>query len=1059
MLENIGSFLERKREKQFSGVGFNFQPLGNTHSGLIRNSVHTMVGLELIPIGTILTVLNSQIVKTANAAIDVVIDKESFKVLSKHLLDIAPVLKELQLQELNESEAARVALESLESDIKKANNLVEKYRNRGRFYLLLRCRYIVKEVEQVTRDIGRSLAALSIANTEVLSRISDQVNRLQSEMQTVEFEASQSQLQIVDKLNHGIREQKLDQAFANDVLEEIGRAVGVPVEPSEVSKELASIRKEMEEAATRKERAEFIFLEQIIELLSRADAARDYEEVKKQYFRRVQVIERYDSREKYIRPLNSFLCPITGAVMVDPVSLCTGTTCERSAIEAWFDDGNRIDPETKEVLEDTTLRSNVRLRESIEEWREVNYCFGIRSIKESLLSNSDLLVQESLSQIQALIRENSINKDWISIGELTDIIISILGESDSTDAKMKILITLKDSVQGHARNKEKVVESQGWYHIISCLGSDSRISKEAIDLLYELLQNRSGWNKSFCKKLSDHPSAVSYLVTLLKGPVSNSAGVSEKILMELSEIDEENISAAAKFGWYKPLTDRMIQGSESSRMSMARAIVNLELKDLNLKLLGEQGVILPLLEMLSGSIESKELSLSSLVKLAKLHANKGIIAASGGVPLVLDLMFFCRMRPFITIKCCEILEKLASDDDGIDFLVDGKGNQLELENIITNLLALTQGPNSAHYRKPALRALLGICKFETGLVKKAVLAANGISLILPILDDSDSEIRETAINILFLFSQHEPQGLVEYLFSPRRLQALVGFLENDDNDDVQMAAAGLLANLPKSERELTMELIDLGGLDAILSILKNGTMEAKENALSALFRFTDPTNIESQHDLVKRGLYPLLVNFLNTGSVTAKARAAAFIGDLSMSTPKLTAVSKSTGCTRWWCFRPSKVPLCSAHGSVCSVSSTFCLLEANALPGLIRLLHGEVHATAYEAIQTLSTLVLEDFPQRGARVLHESNAMRPLLEILNWGTDSLKSEAIGLLEKVFVSKEMVEYYGTRARLSLLGLTGITVYGDGHLRRKAARVLSLLERYSKSSSSAFSGVQE
>ena len=60
-------------------------------------------------------------------------------------------------------------------------------------------------------------------------------------------------------------------------------------------------------------------------------------------------------------------------------------------------------------------------------------------------------------------------------------------------------------------------------------------------------------------------------------------------------------------------------------MSMAKAIVNLELKDLNWKLLGEQGITLPLLEMLSGSIESKELSLSALVKLARLHANKGII--------------------------------------------------------------------------------------------------------------------------------------------------------------------------------------------------------------------------------------------------------------------------------------------------------------------------------------------------------------------------------------------------------------------------------------------------
>ncbi|XP_058724238.1 U-box domain-containing protein 44-like [Vicia villosa] len=1014
-----------------------------------------MVGLELIPIGTILAVLTSQVVRTASAAKDVLIDKESFNVLSKHLLDIAPVLKELQLQELNESQAARVALESLESDVKQASNLVEKYRNSGRFYLLMKCRSIVKEVEQVIRDIGRSLAALSLANTEVLSRISDQVNKLQSEMQRAEFEASQSQLDIVDKLNHGIKEQKLDQAFANNMLEEIARAVGVPVEPSEISKEIASIRWEKEEAANRKERAEVIFLEQIILLLSQADAASDYEEVKKQYFQRVQVIERYGSREKYIPPLNSFLCSITEAVMVDPVSLCTGTTCERSAIEAWFDDCNMIDPKTKEVLEDTTLRSNIRLRQSIVEWRELNYCFRIKSIRENLLSNFGLLLHESLSQMQALIRENPINKDWISIGGLTDIIISILGNSDSIDVKMNILITLKDAVEGHARNKEKVVESQGWGHIISCLHNDSRVIKEAIDLLYELLQDRSGWNRSFCKKISEHPSIVHYLVTILRGPVSDSTGIAEKILTKLFEIDEENISCAAKFGWYKALVDRMIQGSESSRMSMAKAIINFNLEESNLKLLGEKGVIPPLLEMLSGSIELKELSLSALVKLAGVHANKGIIAAYGGVPILLDLMFSLRTRAFISIKCFEILEKLSSSSDGIGFFIDGEGKQLELDTIITNLLALQQLPNSAQYfRKPALRALLGICKFETGLVKKAVLAAHGVSLILPLLDDSDSEIRETAISLLFLFSQHEPEGVVEYLFRPRRLEALVGFLENDENNDVQVAATGLLANLPKSERKLTMQLIDLGGLDAIINILKNGTMEAKENALSALFRFTDPTDINSQRDLVRRGIYPLLVKFLNTGSVTAKARAAAFIGDLSMSTPKLTVVSKSTFCR---CFRPSRAPLCSAHGSVCNVNSTFCLLEANALPGLIKLLQEEVHATAYEAIQTLSTLVIEDFPQRGARVLHESNAMRPLLKILNWGSDSLKAEVLGLLEKVFVSKEMVEYYGSTARLRLFHLTGMNVYGDGHLRRKAARVLSLLERSSRSSSHSVSGV--
>ncbi|RHN78491.1 hypothetical protein MtrunA17_Chr1g0166171 [Medicago truncatula] len=144
--------------------------------------------------------------------------------------------------------------------------------------------------------------------------------------------------------------------------------------------------------------------------------------------------------------------------------------------------------------------------------------------------------------------------------------------------------------------------------------------------------------------------------------------------------------------------------------------------------------------------------------------------------LVLDLMFSRRSQAFITIKCFEILDNLSSND-GIDFCIDEEGEQLELGNIIANLIAPQKLPNSAHYfRKPALCAHLSICKFETGLVKKAVLAANVVSLILPLLEDSDSEIKETAIILLFLFSQYEPERFVEYLLWLRRLKALVGFL-------------------------------------------------------------------------------------------------------------------------------------------------------------------------------------------------------------------------------------------------------------------------------------------
>ncbi|MBA0830847.1 hypothetical protein Goarm_015348 [Gossypium armourianum] len=1014
------------------------------------------MAMELIPIGTILALVTNQVMKTAQAAKDIVIEKESFKVLSKHLFDIEPVLKELQLRQLNDSPAARLVLEALEADVKKANTLVEKYKNRGRFYLLVKCRHIVHEVQEVTRDIGRSLAAFSIANTEVLSGISDQVNRLQSEMQKVEFETSHSQLQIVDKLNQGLRDQKHDQCFANDMLEEIARAVGVPVEPSEISKELASFRREIEEAGNRKERAEVLFLEQVIELLSQADTARDFEEMKKQYFQRAQVIERYDTQKEYIPPLKPFKCRISGEVMVDPVSLCTGTTCERAAIEAWFDCGKKTDPDTGDVLEDTSLRSNLPLRQSIEEWRELNYCLKIRACQAKLSSGVDLKVEEALNQMQELIRENSINKDWISIGGLTDKIISILGSSHNREVRKKILITLKDMVEGHARNKEKVIEHQGFDYIVPCLGRDRSISMAAVELLYELLQDRSKWNESFCCQLSQQSSAILFLVTLLKGPVRESADHAEKILNKLFDVDEENISRAAKSGWYKPLIDHIVQGPESSRMSMMKALVTMELVDSNLKVLGEEGIIPPLLSMVaSGNIELKELSLSVLVKLSSCHANKELIATGGGVPLVLKLMFSPHVCTILIVRCSEIVEKLSSEGNGVKFFVDEKGVQLELEPIIRELLALQQNSKSSNnFRRPALRALLGMCRSEAKLVKTAVLTANGVSLVLPLLDDPDSEIREIAVNLLFLFSQHESQGVVEYLLMPKRLEGLVGFLENDYNSDCKMAAAGLLANLPKSETSLTKKLIELDGLPAIINLLKSGTMEAKEHALSALFRFTDPANVKSQQIVVEHGAYPLFVNFLKANSVTAKARAAALIGNLSMSSPKLTVASEKTGC---WCFRTSRVPVCPAHGGICNVNTSFCLLEAKALPYIVKLLHDEVEATAYEAIQTLSTLVQDGCTQRGAIVLHEAGAIDPVLDILTWGTDSLKGEALGLLEKVFISREMADNYGTKARYLLVGLTGRNVHDDGLPGRKVAKVLSLVERYSKSSTSIIPGL--
>lgn len=45
--------------------------------------------------------------------------------------------------------------------------------------------------------------------------------------------------------------------------------------------------------------------------------------------------------------------------------------------------------------------------------------------------------------------------------------------------------------------------------------------------------------------------------------MEESAEIAEKILLKLLEIDEENISRAAKAGWYKPLIDCIVQGKRN----------------------------------------------------------------------------------------------------------------------------------------------------------------------------------------------------------------------------------------------------------------------------------------------------------------------------------------------------------------------------------------------------------------------------------------------------------------------------------------------------------------
>ncbi|KAL6295567.1 hypothetical protein ACE6H2_003709 [Prunus campanulata] len=72
------------------------------------------------------------------------------------------------------------------------------------------------------------------------------------------------------------------------------------------------------------------------------------------------------------RPPKDFVCPITGQIFCDPVTLETGQTYERKAIQEWLKRGNTTCPITRQPIASTTTlpKTNYVLKRLITSWKE-----------------------------------------------------------------------------------------------------------------------------------------------------------------------------------------------------------------------------------------------------------------------------------------------------------------------------------------------------------------------------------------------------------------------------------------------------------------------------------------------------------------------------------------------------------------------------------------------------------------------------------------------------------------------------------------------------------------
>lgn len=138
----------------------------------------------------------------------------------------------------------------------------------------------------------------------------------------------------------------------------------------------------------------------------------------------------------YIEPLyDTFFCPLTRKIMEDPVTIESGVTYERSAINEWFEQNNNeakapVCPTTGMKLNNRTLSVNLALKNIIKEWTERNEAARLRVAHKALfLALSEAMVVDAVRDLQVLCRREYNRKHTHNIG-ITELLTKFLEHND-----------------------------------------------------------------------------------------------------------------------------------------------------------------------------------------------------------------------------------------------------------------------------------------------------------------------------------------------------------------------------------------------------------------------------------------------------------------------------------------------------------------------------------------------------------------------------------------------------------------------------------------------------
>ncbi|KAH7565164.1 hypothetical protein JRO89_XS09G0150100 [Xanthoceras sorbifolium] len=667
-------------------------------------------------------------------------------------------------------------------------------------------------------------------------------------------------------------------------------------------------------------------------------------------------------------------------------------TFERSAIEKYFAEGKKDCPLTLIPLDNLRFHLNKNLRKSIQEWKQRNNMITIELYRE-----------------------------WLIMQDYVPVLIGLLGAKnrDIRTISLDILCILaKDSDE----NKERIAKADHALESIVC----------------SLAELRKG--------------CMCLLVTMLNSDDPHASKDAQELLDNLSSLDQ-NVIEMAKANYFKPLLQLLSSGQEHFRLIMAETLSEVDLTDHNKMSLFREGALGSLLQMLShGDLEMKTVAVKALQNLSSIPQNGLQMIRDRALGPLFELLYrhglsSPSLRELVpTIIMHLAVATCAQDAEHLHISI------VESEEEIFKLFSLISltGPD---IQTSILRTFQAICQSPFGPdVRKKLRQLSAVQVLVQLCELNNQTVRANAVKrFCCLTKDGDDSTFLEHV-GQRCIETLLGIIKTSSDMEEIAALMGIICNLPK-DTQVTQWLLDAGTLEIIFTCLTDGNRNASykrpavENAVGALCRFTVSTNREWQKRVAAVGIVPVLVQLLGSGTSLTKQKAAISLKQFSKSSAALSRPVKKPEVFSY-CLAAAPETGCPAHLGICSVESSFCILEADALQPLVKMLGETDHGVCEAALEALLTSIDGEKLQSGSKVLSEANAVAPIIKLLSSPSSGLQEKTLKALERGFHVAELKQKYGSSAKMLLVD---ITQRGSGGMKSLAARVLARLNVLDEQSS--------